>query len=320
MHISYKIDHTDVMAHDIAHFLCEETGTSFSKMNPEVAVGSLEFFRLSEKLSVQISRFSFNKETSVHRLGVASGKDLLILDFHKRGIGLLKVDDNKKAIDNISQLNHGAYFASGAVQSNAIFPPDNAYEEFHIVMDRRWLIDYFGIDAQLLGLSGDFFMYERLNRSMVLALECIFTTSLSGTLRKRLLYGKSIELITFILDALSQRESSTQYDVTNYNDVQRIFELITYVEQHLQQNLSVKELALVAGFSESKLQQLFKSILGRSVSKEITRIRMFKALELLASHRFTISEVGYKMGYSNMSHFANAFKRVHGFLPSEYIH
>ena len=109
------------------------------------------------------------------------------------------------------------------------------------------------------------------------------------------------------------------YTTSNHNDILKLFELMQYVDDHLHGDLTVQTLSEKVGYSESKLQKLFKSVYGKSVSKEITERRMNKALELLGSRKYTIAEIGYKMGYQNMSHFSSAFKKIHGFLPSAYI-
>jgi AraC-like DNA-binding protein len=46
---------------------------------------------------------------------------------------------------------------------------------------------------------------------------------------------------------------------------------------------------------------------------------MGKARDLLLSGEFTVKEVGYKLGYQNLSNFANAFKKEFGVLPSALI-
>jgi AraC-like DNA-binding protein len=47
---------------------------------------------------------------------------------------------------------------------------------------------------------------------------------------------------------------------------------------------------------------------------------MGKAKEMLLSGAFSVKEVGYRLGYQNLSNFANAFRREYGILPSELVH
>jgi AraC-like DNA-binding protein len=44
---------------------------------------------------------------------------------------------------------------------------------------------------------------------------------------------------------------------------------------------------------------------------------MLKAKSLLLEGQYSIKEVGMLVGYSNLSHFANTFKKEFGILPSE---
>ena len=50
----------------------------------------------------------------------------------------------------------------------------------------------------------------------------------------------------------------------------------------------------------------------------LTRIRMTRAAELLATTGLTVREVGYRVGYRQPAQFAKAFNRVHGASPSRY--
>jgi AraC-like DNA-binding protein len=43
---------------------------------------------------------------------------------------------------------------------------------------------------------------------------------------------------------------------------------------------------------------------------------MVRAKDMLISGKYTVKEVGYKLGYQNLSNFAKAFKKEYGVLPS----
>lgn len=94
------------------------------------------------------------------------------------------------------------------------------------------------------------------------------------------------------------------------------------VEQLLLKDLSVpppplKLLAQTAFMSESSLKSKFKMVFGSSISAYYMQRKMHKAKELILSKKYSIKEVGLKMGYSNLSHFAHAFRKEFNKLPSE---
>ncbi|MEL6483445.1 MAG: AraC family transcriptional regulator [Bacteroidota bacterium] len=296
-------------------------GNKFNVAN-EIMEGSLEFYRLDEGLSIQVSKFEPSVAFKVKRLG-SNFENLLILDFHLTGVAKLNVTDSRVATENYNGLVHGAYFASAGVESHAIFPPGFYNEEFHIVMDKTWLKDFFQIEIQSvfekLELAAPFFMYERLKSKLSALLLQIFKSNPNQEFRKSFLHGKTLELLSLFFAQLKNRGENLEFGVSNYNDVSRLFDLMTFVDEHLGELLSLNLLTQKVGFSESKLQKLSRAVLGKSIFQEITERRMLKALEVLGERRHSISEVGHMVGYNNMSHFSRAFKKVNGFLPSDYL-
>jgi AraC-like DNA-binding protein len=80
---------------------------------------------------------------------------------------------------------------------------------------------------------------------------------------------------------------------------------------------TIDELARISAMSPTKLKNDFKSLYGLPIYEYFQKNRMLKAKSLLGLGKYTIKEVGQLVGYSNLSHFANTFKKEFGFLPSE---
>jgi len=70
---------------------------------------------------------------------------------------------------------------------------------------------------------------------------------------------------------------------------------------------------------QSKMVKLFKQVFNRTISQFAQKAKIIKAKDLLNSKRYTVSEVGYMVGYSNMTHFAKAFKKYYKVKPGEYL-
>ena len=80
------------------------------------------------------------------------------------------------------------------------------------------------------------------------------------------------------------------------------------------------QLAKDENMSVSTLQKSFKQVFGRNISQFTLHEKMKIAKELLSSGSNSVSEVGYKLGYSNLSHFSKAFYNEFKTNPSKYIH
>lgn len=98
-----------------------------------------------------------------------------------------------------------------------------------------------------------------------------------------------------------------------------ILELLTYIEEYYDQNISLNELADQVGMSTAYLSVLFKSEVGTSFVKYLTNLRIKHAKKLL-KEGYKVSEVSEMVGYNNYRYFCDIFKRCVGKTPNEYKH
>ena len=92
-------------------------------------------------------------------------------------------------------------------------------------------------------------------------------------------------------------------------------QIIQYIEVHLEEALTVKQLADVAGYSEYHFVRVFKVYTGQTVKEYICRRRLIRACdEIFAGER--LIDIAIKYGWSSHSAFSKAFHREFGFSPS----
>ncbi len=95
---------------------------------------------------------------------------------------------------------------------------------------------------------------------------------------------------------------------------------IKMVEQHMDDSeFTTDGFARAMLMSRSNLHVKLKALTGESANEFIRRIRMNRALELLKSGRYTVSEVSAMVGYSTPSYFSTSFKKFFGSQPSDHI-
>jgi AraC-like DNA-binding protein len=68
----------------------------------------------------------------------------------------------------------------------------------------------------------------------------------------------------------------------------------------------------------SYLSSLFSEVEGVTIEKYIIHQKIEKVKELLVYDELTLSEIAYKMGYSNVAYLSSQFKRVTGFTTSHF--
>lgn len=104
----------------------------------------------------------------------------------------------------------------------------------------------------------------------------------------------------------------------------RDIETAQQVEAVLTQDITrlpptIKEMARNAAMSESKLKKIFKTVYGLPPYEYYQKQRMQKARLMLLSGDYSVKDIGYTLGYSNLSNFTLAFKKVFGKLPSQLL-
>ena len=128
---------------------------------------------------------------------------------------------------------------------------------------------------------------------------------------------KTEELICRLLMELVKRDEKQLYDL-NSQDVQIIYEVKARMLAHLERPPVINELALGANMSPTKLKRLFKQIFGNSIFNYYQTHRMQEAARLLKEEKLSVSEAGYQLGFTNLSHFSRVFYEHTGVKPKQY--
>lgn len=95
-------------------------------------------------------------------------------------------------------------------------------------------------------------------------------------------------------------------------------EALVYVEQHLQEQLSMAEVAGLIHLNASYFSVLFKEQTGVPFSEYVSRLRVQRAKEMLLQTRMSIGEIGERVGYRTDKYFIKVFKSLEGMTPSRY--
>ena len=99
---------------------------------------------------------------------------------------------------------------------------------------------------------------------------------------------------------------------------ERMQKAIRYIQQNVNQHLTVGDVADYVGFSKSYFSAYFRKTLGFSVSAFILRCKLEEGRELLQYTDKSISTISEFLCFSSQSHFQTAFKKQFGMTPNEY--
>ncbi|WP_329464307.1 AraC family transcriptional regulator [Streptomyces sp. NBC_01431] len=99
--------------------------------------------------------------------------------------------------------------------------------------------------------------------------------------------------------------------------IERLNQAMDHIEDCLDREIDVAELARIAVTSEYHLRRMFSALAGMPLSEYVRRRRMTVAgAEVLAGGR-TLLDVAVRYGYTSGEAFARAFRAVHGVGPGE---
>ena len=99
----------------------------------------------------------------------------------------------------------------------------------------------------------------------------------------------------------------------------RIINLISYLNEHYTEQLSIDEIAQIANMSTSALHQKFRDITCMSPLQYLKKIRLHNARILMLERGINASDAGFKVGYTNPSQFSREFKRLFGLPPVQMV-
>jgi len=106
---------------------------------------------------------------------------------------------------------------------------------------------------------------------------------------------------------MNKENLNREYLLDEYKS--RINRVIDYIDQNIDKNLTLDELAKVANFSRFHFNRIFHSFIGEALFQFIQRLRIEKAAYLLLTNRRnSITEIAYECGFSNSAVFARSFK------------
>ena len=121
----------------------------------------------------------------------------------------------------------------------------------------------------------------------------------------------------FSNNLMSEEDPTTVFpEKTDRDFIQKI---IKVVEDNIaNEELSVSLLCRTIGMSQLTLNKKIKQLTNQTTNAFIRSIRLKVASQMILSQKYSISEVTYAVGFSDLRYFRECFKKEFGVLPSDY--
>jgi transcriptional regulator GlxA family with amidase domain len=98
----------------------------------------------------------------------------------------------------------------------------------------------------------------------------------------------------------------------------RLKAALIIMENHIEDTISIPELAALVGLSRRQLERLFMEKTKCSPALVYTRVRLERAKHLLMQTRAPMIEIAIEVGFENASHFSRLFRKTYGQPPTKF--
>lgn len=96
-----------------------------------------------------------------------------------------------------------------------------------------------------------------------------------------------------------------------------IEESLTYIESHLQEDLSLESIAKELGYSKCYFHRLFSAVMGVSVKNYVLERKLNDAITQVKNTEISLTDIATLYAFSTPSSFSRAFKRLYDISPSD---
>jgi AraC family transcriptional regulator len=135
------------------------------------------------------------------------------------------------------------------------------------------------------------------------------------------LYAESVAtmLSAHLLQHYCASKAPLPQDFTGGMPPYKLRQAIAYINDSLEEDLSLSAIASEVGISQYHFARLFKQAMGVSVHQYVIQRRVETAKQLLLRRQLSITEIALQVGFANPSHLSQHFKRIVGVTPTVFL-
>jgi len=278
---------------------------------------------LNNDFRLLIHRYRLNQELILKRIGTSEPASFISVMFYNNEEPVSMVADDKEQ-RSFSRYNDMAIqIAANNLDSLITFPAHTEIYYTVIGISVTYLKGLLELNRPdhsidtIVNPKESFLFYESMATETQMTLKQLSEPQIDNGLAG---FYYRLKAETLLYDVFSQLQNrrSTGHSPVNKADAEKLAVIRKAILSDLSQPPSLPELAKLAGLSETKMKDLFRQVFGDSIYNYYQTARMEEAAYLLRHKNYSVSEAGYQLGFSNLSHFTRLFERHHQQKPKKY--
>lgn len=283
--------------------------------------GSIRRINLGD-IKLIVHQYKLRQEFVINRVGTETPHGFISIIFHANEEPASL--STKESQDSLSRSSEFAIQIASTDLNSVIRFPANSEIYFTVVgIEAPALRKLLAVKKPnkvlqtILNTPSGFLFYESMSMDVLKTLKQLTDTGENKELGLLYYRIKAMELLYLVFEKLQKREAA-KHSPVNGADTDKLFLIRAAVLSDLSTPPRLAHLARMAGMSETKMKDLFKQVFGESIYNHYQRARMDEAAFLLRHRNNAVSEVGYRLGFTNLSHFSRVFEKYYGATPKKY--
>ncbi len=316
--VSYNITDSNTWIKIIHKHIASTLTKNLLILEEESGTGTIEVITIQEGLHITFIDVMLQSGLKLTRNPDTSNNHFILNFYFSKTEVPQKIAQQQKT----SFEHYGVLLSSGMTASESIIPPNLPIKIFNITFSKDWLqknvLDTVNPNGTLNSLFSNekaIYLFENLDYTFHNTYQSIIDSEKSRG--KIWLVADILKMLTHFFNKVESRPTFDHTTNINAVDIKNLLIAKKSIEENWDKTPSNESLAELANMSLSKFKKRFKQVFHKSPYQYYLALKMNKAMELLLKKEHSVSDVGYLLGYSNLSQFTKAFKKFHNALPKE---
>ncbi len=146
-------------------------------------------------------------------------------------------------------------------------------------------------------------------------------------LLRQMLSCEYVNRFVLLMEVLNKLATSREYKLLSsvsyshysfHSETDRLEKVFSYVSKNFKSEINLSEVAEHVGMSETGFCKFFKKTTLKNFTAYLNEVRINYACQLLQNDKYSVSQIMFKCGFKNFSHFNKTFKKLRKCTPMQY--